>query len=173
MNKGRCVSCHVIEQTRRCSPTIASTTSASASIASRTTCRTFAPRVPEGQGDARRRRQDRARRTRRRSELGRFAVTEHARRHRRLQDLDAAQRRGDRALHARRQHQDAARRGGALQQRRDHEGRRSRERFPERRHSPADLTEHEINDLVAFLETLTSPQFAAQKQAVSIRRPAT
>ncbi len=30
---------------------------------------------------------------------------------------------------------------------------------------PLDLTEEEIADLVAFLETLTSPQFAAQKQA--------
>lgn len=30
---------------------------------------------------------------------------------------------------------------------------------------PLDLTDDEISDLVAFLETLTSPQFAAQKQA--------
>lgn len=30
---------------------------------------------------------------------------------------------------------------------------------------PLDLTEDEMSDLVAFLETLTSPQFAAQKQA--------
>jgi cytochrome c peroxidase len=30
---------------------------------------------------------------------------------------------------------------------------------------PLDLTEEEITDLVAFLETLTSPQFVAQKQA--------
>lgn len=32
---------------------------------------------------------------------------------------------------------------------------------------PLDLTEQEISDLVAFLETLTSPQFAAQKQAAA------
>lgn len=31
---------------------------------------------------------------------------------------------------------------------------------------PLNLTEEEISDLVAFLETLTSPQFAAQKQAL-------
>ena len=37
VNQGRCVSCHVIEQTRRCSPTTASTTSAWASTTSRTT----------------------------------------------------------------------------------------------------------------------------------------
>jgi hypothetical protein len=30
---------------------------------------------------------------------------------------------------------------------------------------PLNLTDEEISDLVAFLETLTSPQFAAQKQA--------
>lgn len=30
---------------------------------------------------------------------------------------------------------------------------------------PLNLTDDEINDLVAFMETLTSPQFAAQKQA--------
>ena len=36
---------------------------------------------------------------------------------------------------------------------------------------PLNLTEEEITDLVAFLETLTSPQFAAQRQA-SARPPA-
>jgi cytochrome c peroxidase len=32
---------------------------------------------------------------------------------------------------------------------------------------PLNLTDDEISDLVAFLETLTSPQFAAQKQAMA------
>ena len=79
------------------------------------------------------------------SELGRFAVTETLDEIGAVQDLDAAQRRRDRAVHARRQPEDAARRGRALQQRRHHEEERSGERFPERRHSPAES--HRRGDL--------------------------
>jgi hypothetical protein len=95
------------------------------------------------------------------SELGRFAITTGLRRPRRVQDPDPAQHRRDRSLHARRQPRDAARRGGALQQRRRDQRGRPVNDFLSGGIRPLNLTDEEIDDLVAFMEALTSPQFAA------------
>jgi cytochrome c peroxidase len=101
VGQGRCVSCHTIEQTRHCSPTTVSTTSASASTAFQRRCRDS----PANSSRRRRRGRTWTWRCSPTEDIRARPLRGHrqARRPGRVQDADPAQHRGDRPLHARRQ----------------------------------------------------------------------
>ncbi len=136
VNKGRCVSCHVIEQTQALFTDNRFHNVGVGINDIQKDVPASGRRVPAGEGDARRGGREGARRQ---AHLGARALRHlpRLRGPRRVQDADAAQRGGHPALHARRQPGDAEGRDRPLQQRRRDEGRRPRQRLPQRRHPPA------------------------------------